>query len=164
MTAEALSTWVDGDGFVCLVTPDTYRGFVGADWELDDILARFVEQMNAGALFVASPGPSGAGAPLTIISDDSAVGAVTGAVREVSGTVFVGDEGLWLTDYTQLTMAAQFNDESPTGRSALRIPVDAGTHLLTLREFAGERPSYTLSVAPTLAAGAYAHGAVPWFD
>ncbi|MGD2202060.1 MULTISPECIES: hypothetical protein [Microbacterium] len=29
-------------------------------------------------------------------------------------TVDAGAGGLWLTDYTQLTMAAQFDDEAPT--------------------------------------------------
>lgn len=34
---------VDGDGFVCVVCPDGYAGFIREDWELEEVLSRFVE-------------------------------------------------------------------------------------------------------------------------
>lgn len=57
MTAELQDLQVDPDGFVCVVAPDTYAGFVDANWNFDGLLACFVEQMNRGSLFVAHPGP-----------------------------------------------------------------------------------------------------------
>ena len=57
---------VDEDGFVALVAPDAYSGFVDEDWELEDLLARFVEQMNCEVLFIAYPGPDDANAALEL--------------------------------------------------------------------------------------------------
>jgi|GEM_PF-6365524 len=53
MSSETLL--VDDDGFVCLVAPDTYRGFVSENWTLDEILSHFVAQMNRASLSEGDP-------------------------------------------------------------------------------------------------------------
>ena len=84
-----LHSSVDDDGFVALVCPDTYSGYISDDWTLEQILARFTEQMNAGALFTAYPGPDLASASLRISDTPSKVAAQ----REASGLVRVGSGG-----------------------------------------------------------------------
>lgn len=146
---------IDSDGFVCLVVPDDYRGFVDEDWTLADLLARFVEQMNAGTLFVAYAGDEAADSPLTMVAD-----APEPAVREVSGVVLVGAGGLWLTDYTQLTMAAQFADEGPVASYGRRLPLEPGNYLITLSEL--DDDEYTIAIR-LFTGSTPVHVSVPWF-
>ncbi len=117
-----LQATVDADGFVALVCPDTYSGYVDEDWTLDQLLTRFTEQMNSASLFVAYPGPDFSDHHLRIAD----VPLPTNALREVSGVVSVGEQGLWLTDYTQLTLAAQFRDELPMRDHHFKLPVSSG--------------------------------------
>jgi hypothetical protein len=161
MTVETLDLQVDGDGFVCVVAPDTYEGFVHADWTLDSLLARFVEQMNRGSLFIAYPGPDDADRDLAF----ETVPPKTGAGRAASGTVQVGPAGLWLTDYTQLTMAAQFSDESSIASYSQRLPVAPGQYHVTLHEeITGDESTFTLTVSPANPDDVVQQLSVPWFD
>src|SRR5690606_24887020 len=108
---------IDDAGFVALVCPGAYAGYVGEDWTLEQVTGRFVEQMNARNLFIAYPGPDSAGEPLRVSNRPSRMAAR----REASGLLRVGDDGLWLTDYAQLTMAAQFKDEPPAAGHHVRL-------------------------------------------
>lgn len=147
---------IDADGFVCVVAPDGYTGFVDEDWELDDLLSRFLEQMNAGSLFVAYPGDEAANAALIVTAEEP-----TTAIRRTSGVVHAGDGGLWLTDYTQLTMAAQFTDEGPVTSAAQHLADGPGTYQVVLSEIGEDE--YTLTVCPHVG-DAPTHAAVPWFS
>ena len=146
---------VDADGFVCVVAPDGYSGFVDEDWTLPDLLRTFVEQMNAGSLFVAYPGDEAADAALVVDAEDT-----ESVIRRADGVVHVGDGGLWLTDYTQLTMAAQFEDEGPLASYAHRLDVSPGTYLVTLSQIGDDE--YALTVRPHRGE-VIVHDAVPWF-
>jgi hypothetical protein len=156
---------VDEDGFVALVCPDTYSGYVSEDWTLDQVLATFVEQMNTGALFAVYPGPDLADASLRI-SDTPSTAA---ARREVSGLIRVGEGGLWLTDYTQLTMAAQFSDTAPYAAHHVRLPTPSGVYHVTLRQFASLyedelEPAVELVIRRSeIGAICPQFDAVPWF-
>ncbi|PHP90557.1 hypothetical protein CFB52_010640 [Burkholderia sp. AU18528] len=160
-----LQATVDADGFVALVCPDMYSGYVDENWTLDQVLARFAEQMNNAALFIAYPGHDFADRVLRI--SDAPLPATV--LREVSGVVNVGEQGLWLTDYTQLTMAAQFRDELPMRNHHLRMPVSPGPHRLTLRQLASptenaSSPSIELIVTSFPSNQNDAHfDSVPWF-
>jgi len=161
-----VETTVDEDGFVCLVCPDTYRGYVSDDWTLDQLLERFTEQMNRGTCFVAYPGPELTNVPLRIAAQKSE----TTCIREVSVSIRAGKGGLWLTDYTQMTMAAQFSDEKPVDRSGALLPVPPGSFRLTLRQFANTRkdnlnPALELVIEPEEGkAPKTEFTGVPWFD
>lgn len=159
MVAEPLELQVDEDGFVCIVAPETYEGFVDEDWTLDSLLARFVEQTNRGSLFVAYPGPDHAHSRLTLAT----VPPETRSAREASGIVQVGSAGLWLTDYTQLTMAAQFSDQPPIANYSRRIPAAPGRCLVTLYEVAGESP-FMLTLSPASPDTVMEQLSVPWFE
>ncbi|NQX27862.1 hypothetical protein HQQ81_10975 [Microbacteriaceae bacterium VKM Ac-2854] len=153
---------IDSDGFVCLVAPDRYTGFVDEDWTLTALLERFVEQMNARALFVAYPGPDVIDEPLALVA-----GAVSErTTRAASGLIEVGAGGLWVTDYTQLTMAAQYADERPIAGYSARLPVEPGVYVVTLQEIAADS-SFVLSVAPAPIDAVGTSGrihVVPWFE
>ncbi|WP_445658921.1 hypothetical protein [Achromobacter sp. NCFB-sbj8-Ac1-l] len=165
LTPFELHAHVDEDGFFALVCPDAYQGYVHEDWTLAQVLERFVQQMNAQALFAAFPGPDLADASLRI-ADVASPGA---AWRTVSGLVRVGEGGLWLTDYTQLTMAAQFDDEMPTRDEQLQLPIGPGLYRVTLRQFAvsyedDQDPAAELVIEPAGADDIMpAIDAVPWF-
>lgn len=160
-----LQATVDADGFVTLVCPGMYSGFVDEDWTLNQVLARFTEQMNKASLFVAYLGPDFADRCLRV--SDAAL--PTTALREVSGVVNVGEQGLWLTDYAQLTMAAQFRDELPVRNHHVRLPVSSGLHRLTLRKLApptedASPPLIELIVTSSPSNQIDAHfDSVPWF-
>ncbi|OYD61034.1 hypothetical protein BDB13_5962 [Rhodococcus sp. OK302] len=154
-------TSVDEDGFICLVAAGHYDGFVGTDWELDELLTRFAEQMSRGALFVAYAGPDAAGGELRIVAE----GSSQRAEREAAGVIDAAD-GVWLTDYTQLTMGAQFDDERPeTDDPDSRLSVPAGRYRILLREFASDDgPVFELVVSPAGVDDTVAHAEVPWFE
>ncbi|QKT12818.1 hypothetical protein [Rhodococcus sp. W8901] len=154
-------TSVDEDGFICLVAAGPYDGFVGTDWGLDELLTRFAEQMSRGALFVAYAGPDAAGGELRIVAE----GSSQRAEREAAGVIDAAD-GVWLTDYTQLTMAAQFDDERPEPDDPdSRLSVPAGRYRILLREFAsGDDPVFELVVSPAGVDDTVTHAVVPWFE
>lgn len=157
--SDALVLHVDDDGFFCLVAPDTYSGFVDEDWELEHLLTHFAGQMNAGSLFVAYPGPYAPGEEVVVVDRD----LDAPVLREAVGAVHVGPGGLWVTDYTQLTMAAQFDDEAPTIPGALRVPIPEGWHRVDLRQVDGN-PRYTLTISPLAGDDREPISAVPWFS
>lgn len=156
---DATDLRVDDDGFVALVAPGEYSGFVDEDWELDDLLSRFIDQMNRGALFIAYPGPDHADAPLTFNAEASPT-----TKRQATGVVDVGEDGLWLTDYTQLTMAAQFPDESPLASYAQRVPIEPGRYRITLHQNAADGSAFVLTASATSIDDAEHQTTVPWFD
>lgn len=161
MSIEPPDLQVDEDGFVCIVAPDTYEGFVHVDWTLDSLLARFVEQMNRGSLFIAYPGPDDADSDIAF----ETMPRETSEGRTASGTVQVGPAGLWLTDYTQLTMAAQFSDESSIAKYSQRLPIAPGQYQVTLhKEITGDESTFILTVSPAYSSEIVQQHSVPWFD
>lgn len=156
---DATELRVDGDGFVALVAPNEYRGFVNEDWELDDLLARFVNQMNREVLFIAYPGPDDADATLEFSAQ-----APSATRRQATGVVAVGENGLWLTDYSQLTMAVQFENESPLSRYAQRLPLEPGRYQITLHEDAVRESTFVLTVSVADTDNVENQTVVPWFE
>lgn len=150
---------VDDDGFFCLVAPDAYRAFVDEDWQFQQLLTHFVGQMNAGSLFVAYPGSDDANETVALV--DGRFDAP--ALREVSSAIHVGAGGLWVTDYAQLTMAAQFDDEAPMASGAIRLPVHEGWQRVILRQV-DSKPRYVVTIGPFVDDDRKQHSAVPWFS
>lgn len=158
---EQVDIVIDEDGFACLVAPDRYSGFVDEDWTLDQLMAHFVEQMNRRSLFAVYPGPDHADHEISF----GGVSSSQSVLREAAGIVEVGPAGLWQTDYTQLTMAAQFADQPPvTNYYSKRLPVPEGTYRVVLRQLAdGDRSRFELTVSPAGDDREAAHLSVPWF-
>lgn len=157
---KALNQGVDEDGFICVIAKDFYSGFVAEDWTLDQLLAHVAQQGNLGSIFIAYPGPNHADAPLLI----DVPSTPSQPFREALGVVKCGPLGLWLTDYTQLTMAAQYSDTSALSSSALHLPVPEGTYLLTLTQQTAEISEFQLSWKPAPAGHASGNSSVAWFS
>lgn len=156
--AEEPNLQVDDDGFVLLITPDTYLSFIDEDWTLEQVTSRFTEQMNSGSMFAAYVGEGFVLDRLNYGPPDPA----EAIAREAASVVDVGADGIWITDYTQITMAAQFADYSPLGEYSTRLPVDAGRYEVRLKQL----DSGALHLDATIAS-ATAHienHAVPWFE
>lgn len=153
---------VDDDGFVVLITPDTYVSFVDEDWTFDQITAHFAEQMTAGSMFAVYVGQ---GSGLEVIDELTYGPPAPGetAEHEASGVVEVGPDGLWLADYAQITTAAQFQGQSPiTADFSTRLPVAPGRHEVRLQHLATD--ALHLTVTPAANAAHIEHHSVPWFE
>lgn len=149
---------VDDDGFVLIIAPDRYDSFIDDDWTLEQIVARLTDQMTAGSMFAAFVGQDGDEDRLTYGPPDPSE-VIT---REASTIVDVGPGGLWLTDYTQITMAAQFADESPIGPCSVRLPVGPGRYEVRLQQMKSGALHLSVTSAPT--APHVEHRSVPWFE
>lgn len=115
--------------------------------------------MRQGSLFVAYPGPDDADEVVELADDRPDAPAL----REAVNTIHVGSGGLWVTDYTQLTMAAQFDDEAPIASGSIRLLVDEGPQRVTLRHVASDR-GYVLTIGPVADDDREPLSAVPWFS
>lgn len=123
----------DEDGFLGLIDAATYKGFVDEDWSLPQLLTHFVSQMNGQSLVIWQTNNIGGGAwEVEILSKPS----IKKAFRAFSHTIQVTSGLLYLTTYTDLTMAAQFADEPlPSKQNAgLEIPLENGGYLVTVRQ------------------------------
>ena len=95
----------DDSGFLALIDPDAYSGFVGTDWDLRQILERFAREMTERRLLIWGTGQEGCWT-VGVSCDPS---PVTG-LREVHGSIISTKGRLCVTNYESLTMAAQFSD------------------------------------------------------
>jgi hypothetical protein len=95
----------DDSGFLALVDPDAYSGFVCADWDVKQLLGRFEREMAERRLLIW--GTEGEGCWTVEVSFDPRQDA---GVREVRGSIVSTRGRLCLTNYESLAMAAQFPD------------------------------------------------------
>jgi hypothetical protein len=121
----------DDSGFLAIVNAEKYNSFVDEDWELPQLFNRFLEEMNNDNLIVWATG----------LESDWTVNFVAApsnesSFREFSKTIKVTNGKLYLTNYEDLTMAAQFSDEGlPTKQNAnLCVSLDNGEYELTIRQ------------------------------
>ena len=56
MQIPATLTKTDDSGFIGVVNPDKYNSFVSEDWQLPQLLNRFVDEMNNDTLILWSTG------------------------------------------------------------------------------------------------------------
>jgi len=95
----------DDSGFLAVIDPDAYQGFVASDWDLDALQLRFREQMAARRLLIWGTGQEGSWTVRVQLGPDTSQG-----FREVSGSIVSTKGRLLLTNYESLTMAAQYDD------------------------------------------------------
>jgi len=156
---------VDDDaGFLGIVDPDAYEGFVAEDWTHESLFAHFAAQMARGALLLWATSPDGGS--WTVALDGALAGA---GARSVTGPITSRQGRLCLVDYGTLTMAAQFADVTvPEPHLAdLELAVAPGTYACTVTQIhADDRhppPHFALHLTPS-------HAALPpwpgpaWYD
>jgi hypothetical protein len=93
----------DDSGFLALVDPDSYEGFLG-DWDYDSIMVRFREAMASRSLLLWHTGHGGFWQ--VAVSDP----APASGFRRTAGPIRSAKGRLLITNYESLTMAAQFED------------------------------------------------------
>ena len=95
----------DDSGFLAIIDPDAYSGFVHADWTLDMIQRHFLEEMRERHLLIWRTGLEHMWQVGVLFQP----GKVSG-FREIVGSISSSKGRLLLTNYESLTMAAQFPD------------------------------------------------------
>jgi hypothetical protein len=121
----------DDFGMLAIVNAARYSGFVDRDWEADQLLEHFIAEMKKADLVVWATGLEN----LWTV-DIGPTPSSRPAFREFTRPIEVTDGRLYLTNYEDLTMAAQFEDISlPLEHNTdLVIPLDNGTYTVTVRQ------------------------------
>jgi hypothetical protein len=115
----------DDSGFLALVDPDAYRGFVDENWERAQLLERFEEQTRLGRLLIWETGEENRWRVRVALEPVDVAG-----YAEIAGTIVSTEGRLLLTSYDSLTMAAQFEDVTlPEPRERNQVmDVEPGTY------------------------------------
>jgi len=123
----------DDDGFIAVVNRASYNGFVDEDWQFDQLMAHFTDQMRAGNIVIWRTSNDGGGNWLVSFQEQP---SATFAFRQFDQFINVTSGELFLTNYADLTMAAQFEDVSiPAAHNAeLKIELKNGWYKLTVRQ------------------------------
>jgi hypothetical protein len=111
---------IDEDsGLLGLVDAAAYQPFVAEDWTYQQLLARFAQQMEAGALLVWACGDGGDRYRVVVRDHFTA----QRGFREATGLIVPSTERLHLASYTALTMAAQFPEYAIPGRGEEHLAI-----------------------------------------
>ncbi len=121
----------DDSGFLAIANSDNYNSYVDENWDLPQLINRFVDEMNKETLIIWATGSSG---EWTVLFADKVSNKK--AFREFSKTINVTDGKLCLTNYEDLTMAAQYDDNKIPAEhnSDLTIKLDNGQYNFTVRQ------------------------------
>jgi hypothetical protein len=121
----------DDSGFLAIADPYKYNSFVHENWELPQLFNHFVNEMNNETLIIWSTGSSG---EWTVLC--STKPSTKKSYREFTKSIVVADGRLCLTNYEDLTMAAQFADDKiPAAHNAeLIIKLQNGQYSFTIRQ------------------------------
>jgi hypothetical protein len=95
----------DDSGFLAIVDPAAYDGFVDKNWELEDLVRRFRREMQQRRLLLWGTGSENEWNVRVLEGVKSPHG-----FRAIVGPLMVTDGRILLTSYEGLTMAAQFAD------------------------------------------------------
>ncbi len=128
---EVVFKITDDSGFLAIANPQTYSSFIDENWQLSQLITHFIDEMNRDTLIVWSTGSLDVWNVL--FSDKS---SDKDSFREFSKTITVTGGELCLTNYEDLSMAAQFEDcKIPAEHnSELLIKLENGKHLFTVRQ------------------------------
>ena len=125
-------TITDESGFLGIVNPDKYNSFFSEDWQLSQLFKHFVGEMNNDNLILWSTGSENIWT-VNFVNKPSK----KKSYREFYKTLEVTNGKIVLTNYEDLTMAAQYRDEKiPAKQHAdLSIDLDNGRHEFQIRQF-----------------------------
>ena len=130
----------DDSGFLAIIDPDVYRGFVHANWTTEMLREHFARELAARRLLIWSTGLE-----CFWKIEVSLQRTGTTGFREVTGGIIASQGRLLLTNYESLTMAARFPDVSlPQAHErgdVLSLPPGAyNCRVLQLSDPAGDGP------------------------
>jgi hypothetical protein len=95
----------DDSGFLAVVDPDAYKGFVQADWTWETIQDHFWREMREQHLLIWGTGMEHVWSIHVSFQPTEMTG-----FREATGSIIASQGRFLLTNYESLTMAAQFAD------------------------------------------------------
>jgi hypothetical protein len=159
----------DDSGFLAIVVPAAYQGFLDGNWQFDQLLAHFRAQMSRQSLLIWGTGLEGRWQVDVLLRPSHVRG-----FREVSGPLQVVGGQVLVTNYESLTMAAQFEDvrlpeehqqdllvEIPNGNYSCRVVqmFDPGV----AESAAPGTPDFVLEFSSESGAAA-AWSEIPWFS
>ena len=121
----------DDSGFLGIVNADKYNSFVREDWQLPQLLERFVDEMNNDNLILWCTGSQN-NWTVHFASKPSGIKSF----REFYKSLEVTSGKLFLTNYEDLSMAAQYQDEKiPAKHNAgLSIELVNGLYEFQIRQ------------------------------
>jgi hypothetical protein len=123
----------DEDGFLSIVNTARYKTFVDEDWTLEQLFEHFASEMNSQNMVIWQAESNGGGEwTIEVLEQPSG----KAEFRSFSKTMEVTNNELYLVNYTDLTMAAQFDDIAlPAKENAdWRIPLQNGAYQITVRQ------------------------------
>lgn len=121
----------DDSGFMGLVNVDKYRPFIKEDWNFSDLRERIIQEMNLCNLLFWSTGQEGLwNVRITNQKTDDK------PFRTTQGLIKVTSEKLFLTNYEDLSMAAQYEDEKLPQKhnSDLGLLLENGNYNVTISQ------------------------------
>ncbi|SMG54229.1 hypothetical protein SAMN05661096_04128 [Marivirga sericea] len=123
---------IDNDGFLALVNSSKFNAFLTEDWEFDQLMNHFVEQMNQGHFLIWRTGYEGGTWNVDFVSERSN----QESFRDFEATIEVTDCKLFLTEYSDLTMAASYPKQKiPSNHnSELYHELSNGIYSVTVRQ------------------------------
>lgn len=123
----------DDDGIIGIANAQSYTSFVHNEWDIEQLKSHFISEMNKNNLIVWQANNSGGGDwYIEILTEPSP----TKSFREFSKSIKVTNGNLHIVSYTDLSMAAQFEDEilpSPQNES-LVYHLPNGDYNLVIRQ------------------------------
>ncbi len=121
----------DDSGFLAIVNADKYNSFVNEMWTLPQLFERFIEEMNYDHLIIWSTGSENTWT-VTFVNKPSD----KKSFREFSKTMTVTNGQVFLTNYEDLTISAQYADEKVPAKHNidLNIKLDNGVYEFKIRQ------------------------------
>jgi hypothetical protein len=132
----------DDSGFLAIIDPDAYRGFLRADWTWEMIQEHFTREMREQHLLIW-----GTGTEHCWSIDVSFQPTKIAGFREVTGSIAVSQGRLLLTNYESLTMAAQFPDFTlpQAHETGQLLPVSPGLYDCRIIQFSDPKTDAALN-------------------
>lgn len=97
-------TVTDDSGFLALIAPDAYQSFVCLDWEFNQLIERFKQQMKDHHLLIWGTGREDIWKVSVQLDSD----LEPDGNRHVTGSIHASAGQLCVTNYEALTMAASY--------------------------------------------------------
>ena len=129
---ESRKQIIDNDGFLALVDVSKYSSYLTENWELDELLDHFVDQMNRGNFLMWRTGYEGGEWNVDMVSKPSD----KKSFREFKSLIEVTNGRLYLTEYSDLTMAASYADQRIPSKhnSDVFFELENGIYGITVRQ------------------------------
>jgi hypothetical protein len=122
----------DEDGLFSIVNVQQYKTYVNEDWTLDELFEHFVNEMNDQHMIIWQANKDGGDWIIQVLEQPTG----KSCFRSFSKTIEVTNGELYLVNYTDLTMAAQFDDITlPAKENAeWKFNVENGIYTVTVRQ------------------------------